>query len=100
MHRSKESLKEKAWRAQQESELEVLEWEFDQKLQTQEEAWRVELARKDVELQQKGLTVPFDPIDEMALDMEGLPWPDLMVQSDPIDVLTENVELLSVSRSG
>ncbi|KAJ8416337.1 hypothetical protein AAFF_G00356250 [Aldrovandia affinis] len=100
MHRSKEQgLKEKAWQAQQESELKLLEVrkqceqerimqeeryvnckhelngmieshaseiktmqlklfnvqrEFYQKLQTQEEAWRVELARKDVELQQKG----------------------------------------------
>ncbi|KAJ8406639.1 hypothetical protein AAFF_G00295550 [Aldrovandia affinis] len=111
----------KAWQAQQESELKVVEREFYQKLQTQEEAWRVELTRKDVELQQKGERLEakflelakkwkseghcgepgspqFDPTDEMAWDTEGLPWPGLTVQFDPIDILIQNVEPLSVSR--
>ncbi|KAJ8405077.1 hypothetical protein AAFF_G00329980 [Aldrovandia affinis] len=115
MHHSKEGLKEKAWRAQQESELKVVEREFYQKLQTQEEALRVELARKDVELQQKGERLEakvlelaqkwksegdcgepgsslIDPIDKMAWDTEGLRWPGLTVQFDPIDEIAWDME--------
>ncbi|KAJ8400160.1 hypothetical protein AAFF_G00398540 [Aldrovandia affinis] len=39
-----------------------------------------------------------DPIDDMAWDMEGLPWPGLTVQFDPIDVIIQNVGLLLVSK--
>ncbi|KAJ8390624.1 hypothetical protein AAFF_G00102300 [Aldrovandia affinis] len=98
-----------------------LQQRFYQKLQTQEKALRVELARKNVELKQKGERLEakvlelaqkwrseghcgepgsllIDTINEMAWDTEGLPWPGLMVQFDPIAVLTQNVQPLSVSR--
>ncbi|KAJ8390999.1 hypothetical protein AAFF_G00097770 [Aldrovandia affinis] len=99
-----------------------LQREFHQKLQTQEEVWRVELARKDMGLRQKAEQLEAkvlelaqkwkseghcggsesqltDPIDEMAWDTEGLSWLGVTVQFTPIDdLITQNVEPFSVSR--